>query len=259
MTSSCQTELSESFARFVYAAKLPLSFVEHPYFKEFAHIARPAWIPPSRYELSSKMLDNENQFANGEKAAKIDRAQVVGLMTDGWSNVKNKGLINFVATCPDPVYMATIDASRHSHTGSYMAELIAEKIEEIGKAKVLSLVTDNAAAMKRAWQILKFRFPRLLTYGCSAHSLDLLAKDICKLLWVKPVVEQATAVSKYIRNHQLPLAVFRQKGVEKYGKELAIFIQSPLVGNLSSFVSLDSYESGGHLKQLLWGSKCGAL
>ena len=70
------TELSESFARFVYAAKLPLSIIEHPYFNEFAHVARPAWNPPSRYELSSRMLDKENQCANDEKASKLDGTQV---------------------------------------------------------------------------------------------------------------------------------------------------------------------------------------
>ena len=150
------------------------------------------------------MLDKENQLADGEKAAKFDGAQVVGLMTYGWSSVKNKGLVNIVATCPDPVFMATIDTSGHSHTVWYLAVLIAEKIEKIGEEKVLALVTDNAATMKRAWEILKTRFPRLLSYRCSAHSMDLLAKDICKLLCVQPIVEQAMAVSEYIQIISFP-------------------------------------------------------
>ena len=129
------------------------------YFREFAHAARPVWNPPSRYEPSSGMLEEENQCANGEKAAKLDGGQGGGLMTDGWSNVKNKGMINFVATYPELVYLATIDASGHFHTESYIGELIAEKIEEIGEEKVLSLETDNAAATKRAWEIVKLRLP----------------------------------------------------------------------------------------------------
>ena len=133
VNSAGQTEISKAFARFVYAAKLPFFIVEYPYFKEFAQAARPAWNPPSRYLLSSSMLDKENQLANGEKAANFEGAQVVGLMTDGWSSVKNKGLVNFIATCPDPVFMATIDTSGHSHTGSYLAGLIVEYIEEIGE------------------------------------------------------------------------------------------------------------------------------
>ena len=95
------------------------------------------------------MQHRENQIFNGEKVAGFDGIKWSAL-EDEWSSMKNKGLVNFVVTCSGSILMATIDTSGHS----YLTEFIGEKIEEIGE-KVIALVTENAAVMKQACEIIK--------------------------------------------------------------------------------------------------------
>lgn len=51
-------------------------------------------------------------------------------MCDGWSNVRNESIINFV-TSPKPVFYKSLQTLTQSHTGNYMAKVIIELIEEI--------------------------------------------------------------------------------------------------------------------------------
>jgi hypothetical protein len=43
---------------------------------------------------------------------------------------------------------------------------------------ICGTVTDNTGANKKAWQILKFKYPRMHFHGCTSHGLHLLVKDI---------------------------------------------------------------------------------
>jgi len=53
--------------------------------------------------------------------------------------------------------------------------------------------------MVRMKELLKEEFPKILTYGCSAHHMNLLEKDVCNATIMKQIVE----VQKYFRNiHQ---------------------------------------------------------
>lgn len=48
----------------------------------------------------------------------------------------------------------------------------------------------------------------IITYGCSAHLLNLLAQD----LQIRDIKEHVTDIIKYFRNHQFPGSVNRNTG-----------------------------------------------
>ena len=50
-------------------------------------------------------------------------------------------------------------------TGTYMVEILKDAIRELGKMKVLAVVTDNALNMKLERKILKHEFPHISFYG----------------------------------------------------------------------------------------------
>ncbi len=139
MTIQTQEAITVAFARWIYAKNLPLSITESQFFADFVGVIRPGWKIPSRYELSNRYLDQECQKIEAKKVTKLEQTEVFALLSDGWSSVKNKALINFIATCPEPLFLTTVDTKAEQHTGQYIASLLEEKIESLGPEKVLAL------------------------------------------------------------------------------------------------------------------------
>lgn len=50
---------------------------------------------------------------------------------------------------------------------------------------------------------------------CAAHSIDLLIKDIVKIDWARATVEAVRKTIKFIKHHQVPLAIFDTKSGNK--------------------------------------------
>ena len=217
--------VTKAFARWIYSANIPLSVTENPYFREFAEKIRPAWKYPSRFQLSSKLLDSEVADADAVNNNAIARASTIVMQSDGWTSVKGKSLINFTAVCDHtPIYLDTIDSKTKSHTGAYIAEMIKSKINEIGCEKVFALCADNAANMRLAWHLLHGDFPSLVCFGCAAHGFSLYAKDIVKIPEVKAVVSNANAVLKWLKFKHLPHAILDEKCIEIFEQALAVIL-----------------------------------
>ena len=104
------------------------------------------------------------------------------LMSDGWSDRRGRHLINFLVNSPEGTYfLESIDASSEVHDAYMLAGLLEKKVEEIGKDKVVQVVTDNGANFKAAGKILMDRIPTIFWSPCAAHCLDLMLEDIGNL------------------------------------------------------------------------------
>jgi len=76
-------------------------------------------------------------------------------------------------------------------------------------------VTDNAKNMKGAWKILQEKYNHLQPYGCVAHGLNLLAKDISSIESIAIIVNKGKEIVKeIILSHRL-YAIFKEKQVDK--------------------------------------------
>ena len=72
-------------------------------------------------------------------------------MSDGWTNIKNKPLINVIASnSKGSCFLYAEDFSRVENTGEAIAEFLLKAIDEIGPGNVLQVVTDNASNCKVA-------------------------------------------------------------------------------------------------------------
>lgn len=149
----------------------------------------------------------------------IAAAHCVAIMCDGWSNVRNESIINFVVTTPKPILYKTLATGKESHTAEYIANQINAVIEEIGIRKVFGLVTDNAANMKAAWTILERESDEtktnLFVYGCFAHSLNLIFGDFRKVPTFQLFLAQAVSLVKAIRLSHVLSASFKEKQTQK--------------------------------------------
>ncbi|KAJ8035218.1 putative AC transposase [Holothuria leucospilota] len=213
-TSSTQkAEIDEQVARMVFATNSPFRLVEHPEFVKMAEFMRPGYKPPSRQDVADKYLPQVYE-QEVSKCVDILRGSTVCLGLDGWSNVHNEpNICATVTTESGQVYLVdTIDTSGEPHTTDYLVKVATASIDKAQSdfgCQIGSIVTDNAAnvaAMRRKMEDDDER--DLVTYGCSAHLLNLLAHD----LEVPNVKDQILHVIKYFRNNHFACAKHRQEG-----------------------------------------------
>lgn len=75
-------------------------------------------------------------------------------------------------------------------------------------SQVFAICTDNESKMKRLKELLQEKHPQILVYGCSAHYLNLLEKEVTPHTVVKHTIE----IHKYFRNHHQPHGRLKEKG-----------------------------------------------
>ena len=121
-------------------------------------------------------------------------------------------MINFLVNSPEGTYfLESVDASSEVHDAFMLADLLGKKIEEIGKEKVVQVITDNGANYKAAGRILMERFPSLFWSPCAAHCLDLMLEDIGNLKEFKKPIVRARRVTTFIYRHGRILSLMREK------------------------------------------------
>ncbi|XP_059063100.1 uncharacterized protein LOC131079406 isoform X2 [Cryptomeria japonica] len=174
---------------------------------------------PSHKDLSGRLLTNAVARPREVMDQKIEWANYgCTILSDGWTNGKNRTIINFLVACKDNVvFLKSVDASNKVKNAETLARMLEHVVMEVGVENVVQIIIDNAATYVSAGRILQERHPTLFWTPCAAHVLDLLLEDIGKLEWVTPVVEDARRITKYIYNHPWVLNLMRQ---HTQGKDL---------------------------------------
>lgn len=210
-------------ARAFYASSIPFRTVEDDYFLAALKALRPAYTPPSRWSLSHTLLNKEYARIETFVKYKIKNADSICIQTDGWTDISGNALINIVFTTPSPILYKAIDPKTNKHTADYMASLLCSVIDEVGSNKVHALVTDNASNMRATWELITKRYPNLTTYGCAAHGLNLMAKDVVlKINSIKSLSVKAKKIVQYFRQKHLPRQILKQITVEKMGHDICL-------------------------------------
>lgn len=213
MTRERQSEAEGLLARAIYSSGTPLAVLDNSHWKTFFRNLRPSFEIPSRWMLSGPLLDAEHDAVAVRVKTAINEADCLGVACDGWSNLRNESIVNFIVTTPKPVLFKTMTTGEERHTGEYIAKVVNEVIEEIGAERVLGVCTDNAANMTKALRIVE-RTPgheHITGYGCIAHVLNLLMNDIATLPTVNKLVDEAKDIVKEIKLSHLLSANLRRK------------------------------------------------
>ncbi|XP_073522458.1 uncharacterized protein [Phyllobates terribilis] len=218
-TSRLEKELiDEKIAQFIYATNSSFRLTENPHFINMVQSLRPGYSPPSRADVAGKLLDQVYD-REMEQCATALEGKIVNLSIDGWSNVHNDPIVcAYITTEEGKVFLAqTTDTSGNAHTAEYLQEVAVKAItacEQKFKCLVRSLVTDNAAnvsKMRRNLEEQGGNTKLLITYGCSAHLLHLLAKDLS----VPEIKANVVEIAKYFRNNHFAAAALKRMGGTK--------------------------------------------
>ena len=71
----------------------PLSIVENKEWCNLFSVVRPTFKVPSRHDVSTTLLDKTYEEMMLEVDKKINDANILGLQIDGFSNIRNEGII----------------------------------------------------------------------------------------------------------------------------------------------------------------------
>lgn len=160
--------------------------------------------PPTNQQLGEPLLQ---ECVKVTSAMRKDHEQAwkqygCTLMSDGWTDMRGRHLINFLVNSPEGTYfLESVDASSEVHSATMLAELLQEKIEDIEKDNVVQVVTDNGTNYKAAGKILMDRIPTLFWSPCAAHCLDLMLEEIGNLKAFKKPIACARRVTTFIYRH----------------------------------------------------------
>lgn len=191
----------------IYATNSSFRLVEHPTFIKAVQMLRPGYKLPDRKAIGGRLLDIVHDRHQNTCKDQLN-GKTVCMSLDGWSNVHNEPIVCVAVTDEEgnTFVTDTIDTSGHAHSTNYLEEIASTtitKAETTYGCRIGSFVTDNAAnmaAMRR--ELHKDSDKPIITYGCGAHMLNLLAKD----LEVPNVHKHVVKVIKYFRNTHLPAA-----------------------------------------------------
>ena len=151
------------------------------YWKRFLNVLHTAYTPPTRHALSAHLLKAEFNPVQVKVKPIIKKADCIAIISDGWSNVCGQGIINYIISTTLPVSYNSTGTRDYRHTGLNIANELTPVINDLGLKKVFALVTDNAVNMKAAWSKVEESYPHITPFGCAAHALNLLLKDIMAL------------------------------------------------------------------------------
>ncbi|XP_023736233.1 uncharacterized protein LOC111884141 [Lactuca sativa] len=183
--------------RFFYENGIPFNVANSPSFvsmlRSVGNYGR-GLKPPTMYELRNWILQEEVKTTN----ATVDEIKAtwkttrVSLLSDGWSDMRNKSLINFLVNNQHgTVFLKTVDASDCIKNAQKLFELLDGVIEEIGEDVVIQVVTDNASAYKAAGTLLMEKRKSLYWTPCATHCIDPMLEKIGDLTQQKNALIKA--------------------------------------------------------------------
>ncbi len=206
-----------ALARAFYANGIPFSVIENKYFKEaISAVAKvgPGYKPPGRQVISEKLLTDEVATVSNKLDNFKAQLSTTGgtLVSDGWTNVQNRAIINFLVVTGDgAMFVDGVDTSGQIKDADFIAVELEKRIDSIGRDNIVQVVTDSAGNCVAARDKLALKYKSIVFSPCSAHCLDLLLEDIGKLSWARDVITKGHDVVKFITNHQSPLDYFRSR------------------------------------------------
>lgn len=124
---------------------------------------------------------------------------------DGWSNLRNEGIINFVISHPEPLFVKFVFTEDNRHTGQYLKEEMKKVLTEYNAQKFFVVIADNAKNVQNGIELLTKEegFEHIIPLNCAAHTLHLLICDIIKIAFIALIVQNVINVIRFFRSSQV--------------------------------------------------------
>lgn len=199
--------------------------------------------------MTTTLLEKEHKDIKKKTRKKIEESLTLHLSIDGWSNLRNDGVLNIMIYTPQPLFYSFVETGQNRHIAEYIVSEIASVIESIGSDKFTAITTDNASNMIRCGQLLQDQYSNLIWIGCIAHTLHLNVSDILKRNSIKLLLGKVTDVVITVRHSQILSANFEQIAIDQHIK---ISLTMPIKTRWrSTYRYLKNFVSSKHVLQTI--------
>ncbi|XP_012857689.1 PREDICTED: uncharacterized protein LOC105976966 [Erythranthe guttata] len=177
-------ETDLAIALWFYDACIPFNACNSPYFQgaidKIANMGL-GYKHPSFHALRVNLLSDAKMHVKLiiDSMRKTWEDTGCTIMADGWTDIRQRSLINFLVYCPKGIsFVKSVDASDISSTAEELCKLFCEIVEWVGPRNVVHMVTDNGANYKAAGGKLAEKYPFIFWSPCAAHCVNLIFKDV---------------------------------------------------------------------------------
>lgn len=146
------------------------------------------YVPPNSKALAGPLIDvcyntMRSSLSKRDESGETARKFGCTYTSDGWESCDHLPLINSAVILANDggTYLRSVDTSGSKKNADYVAALMIEDIYEIGCTKMVMVVTEICATMRKAWEIVENEFPLITCVPCQTHCPSLLLCDIAKL------------------------------------------------------------------------------
>ncbi|XP_027351371.1 uncharacterized protein LOC113862485 [Abrus precatorius] len=225
-----RNQLRVEIARMFYSAGLSFHLARNPYYVSSYSFAAnhnvSGFLPPSYNALRTSLLQQKRSHIERllQPIKSLLPIKGVTLVSDGWTNVQRRPLINFMAVSEGgSIFLKAVDGSKEYKDKHYMASIMKDVINEVGPKNVVQIITDNAPVCKAAGMLIEAEFHHVFWTLCVVHTLNLALKNICaarnidgnenvfnECHWITLLVDDASFIKTFIMTHSMRLAIFNE-------------------------------------------------
>ncbi|XP_054744288.1 E3 SUMO-protein ligase ZBED1-like [Anastrepha obliqua] len=210
-TSSKKEAIDKAIAAMVATDLQPFSVVEDIGLRNLMRVVDPKYVMPCRKTLRDTYIKNMNESMTEKLKGILDSVDSCAITTDAWTSRANVSyltvtchfILNFELKTAVLSTKPLMDETNHSSLN------IANTLREICDEwkvfdKLHTIVTDNAASMIKACELLKKKH-----LPCFAHTLNLVVQDALNLENVQNVLKITKRIVSYFKSSAIAYAKFK--------------------------------------------------
>ncbi|XP_037389052.1 E3 SUMO-protein ligase ZBED1-like [Pygocentrus nattereri] len=210
-TPARQNAIDEELAKMVARDFQPFSIVEDVGFRSYSHALNPMYVVPSRKTLSQKIIPGLYDAARASLQERVKRASAVCLTTDCWTSCATTSFMFVTCHFIENYSMVSSLLDCFEFSERYTSENLAEELLRVAREwgvehKFVCCVTDNAASITRAIQLLKWTH-----HPCLAHTINLFVRNALRAM--KPTVDKVKAIVEFF--HRSTAATQKLKSTQR--------------------------------------------
>lgn len=168
---------------------------------------------PSADRARTSLLDDCKRVIEKECVPISDTWTMQGtsIISDGWTNIKKKSLINVIASnSRGSMFLYAEDFSDVEKTRKEISNFLLKAIDEVGSSNHLQVITDNAENCKAAGKEIEKVHKHIFWSPCVVHTLNLIFKDFAVVFpWINDTYIRGKNIVKYFINHSHAHSIFR--------------------------------------------------
>eukprot|EP01018_Ginkgo_biloba_P009952 Gb_24212 [translate_table: standard] len=184
-------DVDSRVARCIYAWGISFNVVRSPYWQDMVRAINDGpkgYKTPSLEKVQTTLLTKEKSLV----AQSIEPIRAswhttgVSIVSDGWTDARNRPLINMIVVCPKgSMFLNAMDCNGELKDATFIANILINAIESVGPSNVVQVITYNARVCKAFRLLVEARYDNIFWTPCAVHSLNLILKKINKIEWIK--------------------------------------------------------------------------